>query len=341
MKNLFSIKTLLCTFIVLLSFLILNVCCKSTDEDEDVIKKPEISFMADDARLTVSIYLRDDIEYLNLFRVELSDDASLPEDIEKKALNIAEIIPNKKSLPAISYLDDLIVEGKKYAYCVRYSFGNRYEYTGWSDWPIETESENDLRDPPTGVPAEYASDDVFKNTVADDCYFLYNDEIYQFAVQEQPIPHIKIFDGWDSCLVVSDGTKTKTFKVSPSKIDADYEVGDIIDLRSTIMTDFFDKTLTVKGIIYRKFIENIEKKGYDVFRWSQIAPVAIKKSEEASDGSVTLTEVTTIYIANNNSPENKHDYGDYGNAPRTANADTSIYTEERKITQENYRTFGE
>lgn len=377
MKNFISAKSLVSVFIALLTFLILNVCCKSSDEE--VLEKPSIRFNEDGNEIIVSIYLRNDTEYLNIFRVKL-ENGRLPKIRDKENVsNIAQIVPYDKALNAISYLDKYIEKGTKYSYCIRYYNGSIYDYSDWTDWPVnenaETESQDSIDEenfddssepdgqllPPKGVVFE--EKDLKYNT--ENCYFRYDEKNYKLLVMagtvendeeetEEPetvdlnnndskvvIENVDTFDeSFDTCLVVTDDKMhTKTFRVIPAnKNDSGENIGfiagDFIDLRSTITPDFFDKDITIDGLIYRKFTKNVDGKQYDEFIWSEKAKIVVTKQN--TDGTDEVTEKIKILV--NSDTENDHDFSDFFERTHRS-ADCSVYVENQSELKEDYSKF--
>ena len=112
--------------------------CKSQDDEE--IQKPYITIDNANSSIDVSLYLKSDISYANLFRRKLNNTTG--EELDGSAENIAQFFPLGNSLPAITFNDKLISDEQMYAYCVRYFKDGRYEITGWSDWPRVNSEEN-------------------------------------------------------------------------------------------------------------------------------------------------------------------------------------------------------
>ena len=292
--------------------------CKSQDDEE--IQKPYITIDNANSSIDVSLYLKSDISYLNLFRIKLNNTTG---DFQKdaKAENIAEFFPLGSSLPSIQFKDKLIVDKQMYAYCVRYFENGKYEYSGWSDWPRVDSTENAAFIP---APATGYSDADFKYIIPDGCYLEFDKTNSRLTVKggtiEPPASASVLFDGYTPCLVVSAGSKTRPFCINYSlKIDENLTEGFIIDLRNILLKDFFDVDIKIEGLVFEKTEKKPSGAQFNQIMWSQIAPVTVKNSEG--------TVLNTIKVSLGATSDENHDLSGYSRfaastADDTDNAET-------------------
>ncbi len=289
--------------------------CKSQDDEE--IQKPYITIDNANNSIDVSLYLKSDISYLNLFRIKLNNTTG---DFQKgaEAENIAEFFPLGSSLPSIQFKDKLIVTEQMYAYCVRYFENGKYEYSGWSDWPRVDSTENAAF---ISAPATGYSDADFKYSIPDGCYLEFDKTYSWLTVKggtiELPASASVLFDGYTPCLVVSAGSKTRPFSIKSSleNLDEDF----VIDLRNILLKDFFDVDIKIEGFVFEKTEKKPSGAQFNQIMWSQIAPVTVKNSEG--------TVLNTIKVSLGASSDENHDLSGYSRfaastADDTDNAET-------------------
>lgn len=299
----------------ILSFVfILSVCfsvlisCKSQEEE---IQKPLANIGSDNKSITVAIYLKSDISYVNLFRTELDEKGELIDDGDK--LNIAQFVPLDNSTPAISFNDSLIVSGKRYAYCLRYCTDGVYEYSGWSDWPSKIiDAEEDEKELLPALITDFSDGDL-KYSVPDGCYFEFDEHHSWLTVKggqimlSDEVVKSGIFDNYVPCLVVSNGKRTCPFAIDSSLTpDVPIEEDKHIDLRDILTADFFDTDITVEGIILEKAEKKPDGKPFNQIQWSQLAEIEVKDLEGKMLDSIKISFGTT-------SDEN-HDFSGYERA---------------------------
>ena len=290
--------------------------CKSQDDEE--IQKPYITIDNANSSIDVSLYLKSDISYLNLFRIKLNNTTG---DFQKGAEpeNIAEFFPLGNSLPAITFNDKLISDEQMYAYCVRYFKDGRYEITGWSDWPRVNSEENAsfILAPATGY-----SDADFKYIIPDGCYLEFDKTYSWLTVKggtiELPATASVLFDGYTPCLVVSAGSKTRPFSIKSSleNLEEDF----VIDLRNILLKDFFDVDIKIEGFVFEKTEKKPSGAQFNQIKWSQIVPITVKDL----DGK----EVESAKISLGASSDENHDLSGYSRfaastADDTDNAETA------------------
>lgn len=290
--------------------------CKSQDDEE--IQKPYITIDNANNSIDVSLYLKSDISYLNLFRIKLNNTTG---DFQKdaKAENIAEFFPLGSSLPSIQFKDKLIVTEQMYAYCVRYFENGKYEYSGWSDWPRVDSTENAAF---ISAPATGYSDADFKYIIPDGCYLEFDKTYSWLTVKggtiELPASASVLFDGYTPCLVVSAGSKTRPFSIKSSleNLEEDF----VIDLRNILLKDFFDVDIKIEGFVFEKTEKKPSGAQFNQIKWSQIVPITVKDL----DGK----EVESAKISLGASSDENHDLSGYSRfaastADDTDNAETA------------------
>ena len=281
--------------------------CKSQDDEE--IQKPYITIDNANNSIDVSLYLKSDISYLNLFRIKLNNTTG---DFQKdaKAENIAEFFPLGSSLPSIQFKDKLIVTEQMYAYCVRYFENGKYEYSGWSDWPRVDSTENAAF---ISAPATGYSDADFKYIIPDGCYLEFDKTYSWLTVKggtiEPPASASVLFDGYTPCLVVSSGSKTRPISIKSSleNLEEDF----IIDLRNILLKDFFDVDIKIEGFVFEKTEKKPSGAQFNQIKWSQIVPVTVKNSEG-----------NTIKVSLGASSDENHDLSGYSRFAASTTDDT-------------------
>lgn len=295
---------------------VLSVCISvlmSCKPQEEEIQKPLAKI--NDNSIIVSIYLKSDISYVNLFRTELDKNGMLVDENDK--LNRAQFIPLDNSTPAISFEDTLIVSGKKYAYCLRYCTDGVYEYSAWSDWPSKViDDENDEKEPLPAPVTEFSDNTYLKYTVPDGCWFEF-DETYSWLIVKggqinlsEEVIAMGTFSGYIPCLVVSNGKQTRPFAIDASLTSDDpIEEGYVIDLRDILTKDFFDTAVSVGGIVLEKADKKLGNEPYNQIEWSQLAEIAVKDSAGRN--------LDTIKISFGTSSDKNSDFSGY---ERTATA---------------------
>ena len=287
--------------------------CKSQDDEE--IQKPYITIDNANSSIDVSLYLKSDISYANLFRRKLNNTTG--EKLDDSAENIAQFFPLGNSLPAITFNDKLISDEQMYAYCVRYFENGKYEYSGWSDWPRVDSTENAAF---ISAPATGYSDADFKYIIPDGCYLEFDKTYSWLTVKggtiEPPASASVLFDGYTPCLVVSAGSKTRPFCINYSlKIDENLVEGFIIDLRNILLKDFFDVDIKIEGLVFEKTEKKPSGAQFNQIMWSQIAPVTVKNSEG--------TVLNTIKVSLGATSDENHDLSGYSRfAASTTDAET-------------------
>lgn len=301
---------------------VLSVCisalisCKSQEEE---IQKPVVDIDMKNRSISVALYLKPDISYVNLFRTELSENGMLVDENDK--LNRAQFIPLDNSTPAISFEDSLIVSGRKYAYCLRYCTDGFYEYSAWSEWPsngIDGEKE-----PLPAPETDFLRNEDLKYTVHDDCWFEFDEIRSLLTVKGGQIElsadviNTGAFDEYIPCLVVSNGKKTRSFIIdSLLTSDVPIEEGRIIDLRTILARDFFDTDISIDGIVLEKAKKRPGDKPFNRIEWSQLAEIAVKDSAGRN--------LDTIKISFGTSSDKNSDFSGYERAITAGYAEKAV-----------------
>lgn len=289
---------------IIIALLFCFVSCKDSDDDK-VVQKPSVNIRTD--CITVSISIKEKSSYVNLFRALYDETTKKPaiktDGSLKEVFNIAEFYNIDSSVSSFSYDDKILVSGVKYTYCIRYYLNGEYVYTGWSTWPTKSDSTEDENAPTTS----YSSINSFKFAVPTTSYFEFDKNYSNLTLKNGPIDKIDLFDTYTPCVIISSGEKTRTFKVSSSIAKGSgITDGFIIGLREILTQDFFDKDLTLVGILYEKIEEKPNGEKFNRVMWCLPSPVMIKDSKG--------TELKTVNIKFNSSTDNNYDYSDFSSS---------------------------
>ena len=282
-------------------FMLSAFSCKS-QEDDIILKKPNIS--VSDDHINVSIAANTDAEYINILR-KVIDSSDI--------LNIGEIIPTEYDTSDSYIFEDYeILYDTKYTYQLRYKIKSGYSYSDWSDWPNISGTEVPA---PSDLGMATSNDELCLSISTDAAtgeaktYFYYDSEMKCLKVKGDPISTMPRFDGFYPCLVVSYGEKIRPFKIKDGVNTADsttlFDTDEKIDLRSILTLDFFDRDISIDGIIFEYndcgYTSDGKNVTYDKLIWSQVKKLQISTTEDS------VTETATINVPINTSDDDGHD----------------------------------
>lgn len=265
------------------------LCVLASCSDEDkTVRVPDVKL--DGTRVTIALARNENAKYINIFRkAEGGEDGS--------ATNIGEIIPtDEDNKTAYLFSDEYFLQDEKYEYAARYCFSDGYILTGWGTWNSD--------EPLSGTKP-------YSWRVSPDSYLEYSEETKCLEVCGADIPAVLDADsnaahGFSIAVVLSyalgsDSNKTRTFVVKDSA--AGLAVGSLIDLRSLLPQDFFDKLASVVGMIGQKVDKSNDD--YTVVIWSGLQELPVK--DDAG------RELSSITIPFNSSADDMYDYSGTGN----------------------------
>ena len=252
------------------SVLFFYSCAEETPEE---LKRPDMDPVS--GGIAISIAVDNSASYVNIFRKELTT----PPSPTPKIANIGMIIPSAKDFQdAYSFVDELLVSGKKYSYCARYRHSGQYVYTGWSDWPMD-ESGTD-KPPVTTTYSEY-------------------DESFQVLVLKgTAISPVSGFNSFFPAICISYPGKSRVFDIPGLALGSGIPLDGKIDLRSILTLDFYDKDLTIEGVLYQRTEK--PKSSYKKIFWSGISPILVK------DGGGNPLPTIKLLLSETN--DNQHDF---------------------------------
>ncbi|MDE5899107.1 MAG: hypothetical protein K2H09_07605 [Treponemataceae bacterium] len=277
---------------VVLAAACLCVLVSCTDEDKTV-RVPDVQLQKNNT-VTIALARNENAKYINIFRKKDAED-------DGAAINIGEIIPtDKDNLTAYQFVDQYFLKDEKYEYAARYCFSDGYILTGWGTWNS---------DEPLSGTKSYSWNDF-----SPDAYLEYNEETKCLEVCGDDIPAVldsdsKAADDFSIVLVLSyapdsNTKKTRTFAVNESgEISAGLAVGKVINLRSVLPQDFFDKPVSVVGMIGQKVDKS---ENYTMLFWSELQELPVKDV----DGNV-LADITIPF---NSSADDMYDYSGINNS---------------------------
>lgn len=314
-----KISTLLAIFSAVF-FASIFISCSEKKDDEITLKKPDIQLS--DSSITVSISRNAEAKYVNILRKEIvSSDSEKP-----VTMNIGEIIPHEDdNCDAYVFIDNLIVQNKKYSYCARYFINNRYTYSDWTSWP--TNSNLVPVNPPAN--AAFASDDdlslnlpesIVPDPISGDtrnAFFLYDNQNSILTITDV-VPKMPAFDGYDLALVLSykkDGNEiTRAFKIIDNEIISDkssvFIQNEQINLRLLLSKNFFDRDISIKGLLFQKSDIKFDDKTterkvlYEKVFYSQLKQIDVF-SDEAEP-----KKLTKINVPSNSDNDGMHDFAE-------------------------------
>lgn len=283
------------------SVLFFYSCAEETPEE---LKRPDVELISDG--IAISIAVDNSASYVNIFRKELTT----PPSPTPKISNIGMIIPSAKDLQdAYSFVDKLLVSGKKYSYCARYRHSGRYVYTGWSDWPMD-ESGTDL--PP--VTTTYSNDDALKFSVSPTTFFEYDESFQVLVLKGTAISPVSGFNSFFPAICISYPGKSRVFDILGLALGSGIPLDGKIDLRSILTLDFYDKDLTIEGVLYQRTDKT--KPSYKKIFWSGISPIPVKDG----DGN----PLSTIKLLLSETNDNQHDFTPIDEENRAASVNHKI-----------------
>lgn len=274
------------------------------EEKPEELKRPDVEIISDG--IAISIAVDNSSSYVNIFRKELT----VPPFPAPKITNVGMIIPSEKDLQdAYSFVDKVLLSGKKYSYCARYRHSGRYVYTGWSEWPVD-ESGTEVPPPATG----YLDPDHLKFSVPAASFFEYDKSFQVLVLKGGAIPAVGEFSSFFPAICISYPGKSRIFDIpnlsSGSGIPSDGKV----DLRAILTLDFYDKDLTIEGVLYQKTDKT--KPSYKKIFWSELSPIPVKDG----DGNV----LPTIKLLLSETNDNNHDFTPIDEANRAAFAERTV-----------------
>ena len=300
--------------------------CDEVEEEEP--KKPDIEIQENG--ISISFALDSNAKYINIFRKEILPSTATEEEIKANVeLNIGEFIPKETAtINSYTFTDTFLKSNTKYTYSVRYKHEKGFVYTGWSDWPVDSEEED--KTPPTTA---YTTNSHLKFSKPENAYFEYSESTKCLFYKGDNLLEVAAFAGFEPCLCVSytgsSGSVKRVFSIKDYcvkdetvEVDEDDDgVADAtrsillkadskIDLRSLLTLDFFDKDIYIDGILYQQ--TDSTKKSYDKITWSQLCAVTVKAENEAGE----LEEIKTLKIEYNVNKDDSHDFSNYSGTRR-------------------------
>ncbi len=208
-----------------------TVSCKMAEEEKE-IERPGVS--AQNNAIIISVPKIKNAKYVNIFRRTVTGSGSSAVYGEK--YNIGQITPDSgDSMISYTFQDSLVVNGTKYQYALRYKLNSSYTTTGWSS---ETEAVSAISAEP--LPS-----------IASGAKLLFDSELKQLKLSGGALaPSLStVLDDYSLQIAMKNNKTSSLFKL-PIPNGAGLADGDIIDLRSILSTDFFDKEITFIGFIY-------------------------------------------------------------------------------------------
>ena len=219
-------------FYILVSILCLVLCtCKLSLEDTDLMRKPDIN--RSEAQVTLTIHkINSTTDYINVFRME-SGETEIT-----RGLIYTHDHPN---VTTYTFYDNLLKDGKKYKYRVRYHDAKGYYYSAWTD-EIKIEDTQ-----------AYSSSDILTYSSNGAKFNITSNSISLTAALSAPSA-IPDFDDYIPMLVATAGDKTEVFELTDDFISA---TGNPIALQGLLPLDFMDRDITISGILaYKKQLAN-------------------------------------------------------------------------------------
>lgn len=268
-------------FTAILFFLlsILFFSCSDVDDDAGII-----SADVKDKTIILAVPYKENADYINIFRKEADDTEN------STVKNIGQIIPASETSKTYIFTDSFAVSDTEYQYCARYKILNEYESTDWSDAVSVTTDYSDSNSVPkptiratndtTTVSFEYSKDSAtlkLVNSTKDDT-----------ASIELPTT----LSDYNLCLVVSNGSTTTTFDLDSTAGESYSNSSTALNLTSTLTTGYFNKSITIDGIVGQYVYEQRQKQSeddselrYTIVYWTDITEIKVTGDvdDEADD----------------------------------------------------------
>ncbi len=270
------------------------VACTDNDDEQYII---DIHKSDDSMSVTVSVPYVENMSYVNIFRKDSEDDI----------FNIAQIIPAAKNKNmSYSFTDKLVLNGKKYRYMARFRVDNLYKTTDWSD-EVEISQTSPI----------YASGDPKPVLSNDDCYFAYDETSAALTFVSEAddgsgsisLPTESDFSEFNLGLAVSNGDASTVLRLALA--GSDYTTDSTaVFLRSILPSDYFDRQITLKGVVCQFVSKKYQTEGddttqlrYTTVQWT--APLELRVKIEDKD-------VDSFRVNLKTSDEENYDFSDTG-----------------------------
>ncbi len=245
---------------ITVSILCLMLCtCKLSLEDTELFQKPDLDLSNRQVTLIIP-KLNNSTDYINIYRKQSNNDDEV----------VGLIFP--KDLPSgdstYRFIDDLVVEGKKYKYQVRYHDNKGFQYSHWTD---EIKIQN--------ITNAYTESQELTYTVGS-AKLTFSSEDTKLQVTgtitaPSDIPNFST--EYTPALIIKTSDKTQVFDVSQDFITG----SDFVTLRGMLPLSFMDTPITIVGLIAQKkeYVDPNEtdetKRVIKFIRWTSLTSINI------------------------------------------------------------------
>lgn len=286
--------------LILLSFSFAFISCSEEEEKEDCIITANPSSSSDE--IIISAPYMEGLTYINIFRKIADSD---------KSYNIGQIITlaDKNKNMTYNFSDNLLVADIDFRYRARFLVNGIYQYSEWSDLVSTTKSDF------TDLPKVSVS--------GTDVYFEFDNEKGILTLKgatdasgndpELGYPTEGSFYDFTICLAINNGNITRIFTVTEEgKVLANDST---ISLYSILNEAFYNKELSLKGVVLQKITETYEKNKdttsalrYTTVQWSlPVDTIPVKASKDKE-------KLETFVVKLSDSSENIYDYSPLNSA---------------------------
>ncbi len=254
---------------------ILFFSCSEVDDDAGII-----SAVSENNSIILAVPYKENSDYINIFRKVADED-------DDEAKNIGQIIPASETSKTYSFIDSFTVSGIEYQYCARYKVLNEYESTDWSDAITATSTYTTSDD----VPKPEISATTNVTTVS----FEYSETSASLSLVNSTDGDTASIDvpsdisDYNLCFVVSNGSTTTTFDLVSDAGESYTNASTAINLTSTLTTGYFNKSITINGIVgqyvveTRKTSEDDSELRYTTVYWTDITEIEVTGDVEDED----------------------------------------------------------
>lgn len=252
-------------------FSILFFSCKLEVKDTNLLTKPDIDVSTHQVTLMIP-KINAQTPYINIYRQDVTSNIDT-----KPVVNIGILFPSAfANDTSYAFIDDLVLEGSKYKYKVRYVDSDGAYYSNWSN---EITIDNTFAN-------AYENTKKLLYVLPSNTHFAYNTSEYTLTLNnEVTLPEITNYStNYTPMLIVNNGSKSEVYNIAANTLNIVTPATAIqaIAIRDKLSEDFLDKNIKIEGILGQRI--EYKDAGNTIIKtihWTE--PTAVKISGYSSN----------------------------------------------------------